>query len=95
MKPLDRYSCEEVFRRLDDYVDRELSADEVRKVEEHLATCAECTSEYRFEINLLSELKERLNRITAPAALLETISAAIDRFDSLDGADPRRREHPV
>ena len=35
--PLDRMSCEEAFRRLDDYLDRELSPDEMRQVEEHLS----------------------------------------------------------
>lgn len=46
MKPL---SCEETFRRLDDFVDRELTPQETALVREHLDTCAVCTSEYRFE----------------------------------------------
>ncbi len=45
----DRLTCEEVFARLDDYVDRELSAEEARLVEEHCAVCDVCAREYRFE----------------------------------------------
>ncbi|MGH7561766.1 MAG: zf-HC2 domain-containing protein, partial [Gemmatimonadales bacterium] len=29
------YGCEEVFRRLDDYLDRELSGEEIALVREH------------------------------------------------------------
>lgn len=95
MESLDRYTCEEVFRRLDDYVDRELSAEEVGKVEEHLATCAECASEYRFEADLISEIRGKLSRITVPQPFIEAILAALDRINSRDGATPRRRESPV
>ena len=42
MHPPDRFTCEEIFARLDDYLDRELSADEMRMVKEHLETCAAC-----------------------------------------------------
>jgi hypothetical protein len=40
MTPLSRYTCEEAFRRLDDYLDRELSSDETELVREHLEVCA-------------------------------------------------------
>jgi FAD/FMN-containing dehydrogenase len=33
-EPLDRMTCEDAFRKLDDFLDRELSADELRRVEE-------------------------------------------------------------
>ena len=45
----DRLTCEEMFRRLEDYVDRELHEDELRRAEEHLQTCSSCLAEYRFE----------------------------------------------
>lgn len=77
MEPRDRYTCEEVFRRLDDYVDRELSAEEVSKLEDHLAACAECASEYRFEADLISAIKSKLSRIVAPQPLIEKILAAL------------------
>jgi anti-sigma factor (TIGR02949 family) len=64
-----RLSCEEVFSRLDDFLDRELSADETRLVEAHLATCAACASEYQFEAAILEGLKAKLRRIRVPDAL--------------------------
>lgn len=95
MKPLDRFSCEEIFRRLDDYIDRELSDDEVRKVEEHLSACAECAGEYRFEASLIEELKAKLRRIAVPPTLFKTISAAIDRVGSLDRSARRDGGPPI
>ncbi len=78
MHPPDRFTCEEVFARLDDYLDRELTADEMRLVREHLATCAACASEYRFEAGVLEGVKEKLHRLAVPADLMARISARIE-----------------
>ena len=40
MPAVDRVACDEVLRRLDDYVDRELARDEILQVELHLNHCA-------------------------------------------------------
>lgn len=66
---LDRYSCEEVFRRMEDYLDRELGAAEVEQVRAHLETCVACASEYRFEDALLHDVKSKLRRVVLPADL--------------------------
>jgi mycothiol system anti-sigma-R factor len=62
------YDCEDCIRRLDQMVDRELSAPEVREVQEHFARCGDCTQRYEFH----AELK-RLVRVScdekAPAEL--------------------------
>ena len=63
MNAVDRYSCEEVFRRLNDYLDRELSPVEIAMVKEHLDTCRQCASEHAFEASVLRELKSKLRRI--------------------------------
>lgn len=73
MTPSDRYTCEEAFRRLDDFVDRELSADEQRMVREHLETCSTCASEFRFEATVVEGVRDRLRRIAAPPGLLQRI----------------------
>lgn len=78
MHPPDRFTCEEVFARLDDYLDRELTAEEMRLVREHLATCAACASEYRFEAGVLEGVREKLRRLAVPAGLMERISARIE-----------------
>jgi anti-sigma factor (TIGR02949 family) len=73
----DRLTCEELFRRLDDYLDRELSEDEARLVREHLETCVVCANEYTFEASMLRGVRDKLRRIKAPAGLLERISKRI------------------
>jgi anti-sigma factor (TIGR02949 family) len=77
MTSLDRLTCEEVFQRLDTYLDRELAGDELRLVQEHLETCAICASEYRFEESLLEGARQKLTRIQGPPGLAERISAAL------------------
>jgi len=83
MSALDRYTCEQVFRRLDDYVDRELTAEEIDRVEEHLATCAQCASEARFERGLVEGLKTKIRRIDVPASLLDRIETVLGRTRDL------------
>jgi predicted anti-sigma-YlaC factor YlaD len=73
MSPVDRYTCEETFRRLNDYLDRELTGEEMRLVREHLDTCAMCASEYAFESSVLGDLKAKLRRIDLPPAVLEEV----------------------
>jgi anti-sigma factor (TIGR02949 family) len=72
-----RLSCEETFRRLDDFVDRELAPEEMAMVREHLEGCAVCASEYRFEAGVLAAVKSKLRRLAAPADLLQRISERI------------------
>jgi anti-sigma factor (TIGR02949 family) len=79
-----RYTCEEIFRRLDDYLDHELGPVEMRRVREHLETCAACASEYAFEANVLAEVRSKLQRISAPVELLGMV-------DELLAAERRRQ----
>src|SRR5256885_9037534 len=74
MSPLDRYTCEEVFRRMDEYLDRELAHNEQALVRAHLETCAACAAEYGFEDGVLSALKAKLRRVAVPADLRERIA---------------------
>jgi anti-sigma factor (TIGR02949 family) len=77
-EPLDRMTCEEAFRRLDDYLDRELSPDEMRLVVEHLQTCEVCTSEFVFEASVLTGVRRKLQAIAAPPDLLARIAARLE-----------------
>ena len=76
-RPPERYTCEEVLRRLDDYLDRELSEEEARLVKAHLETCAQCASEYGFEASVLEGLRGKLRRIEAPADLRDRVARTI------------------
>jgi anti-sigma factor RsiW len=74
----DRYTCEQVFQRLDAYMDRVLPPEELVSVEEHLATCAVCAREFAFERRLLDGLKEKLRRINVPPATLARVRAVLE-----------------
>jgi len=81
------FSCEEAFRRLDDYLDRALDPGELRSVEEHLENCVRCTREFRFEQTLLSEVKAKLRQLRVPASLVERVTQRlIDLQDSAPDA---------
>jgi anti-sigma factor (TIGR02949 family) len=73
------WSCTETFRRLDDYVDRELSADELEAVEAHLARCAECAGEFGAEREILAAIRAKLAHLAVPQDLRAKISALLDR----------------
>jgi len=79
MSPLDRYTCLETFRSLDDYLDRELNAEEMRLVREHLETCAACAMEFAFEERVLGDIRYKLRRISAPPELREKVSALLKK----------------
>jgi len=74
-----QWACRDVFRRLNDYVDRELASEEAAKVAEHLEECARCAREFAFEAELLQELKAKIRRIRVPASLRGRVEEAINR----------------
>lgn len=78
MDRLDRYTCEEALRRLEDFLDRELSPEEMARVQRHLDTCAACTSQFQFERDVLAGLKEKVRRLSLPPELQEKITRRID-----------------
>jgi anti-sigma factor (TIGR02949 family) len=79
MTPLNRYTCEEAFRRLDDYLDRELSSDETVLVREHLEICAGCAREFNFEASILKGVRQKLRQIDVPDSLQARILSVLDR----------------
>ena len=81
----NRFDCEELFRRLEDYVDRELSAEETALVEAHLAQCEACATEYKFESRFVAEVKKKLRQVQAPSDLVKRISKALREQPPSDG----------
>ena len=79
MGHVNRLTCEEIFRRLDDYLDRELNADEMRLVKEHLDTCAQCAREHAFDRQLLDDVRAKLQRFDVPADLRRRVGKALER----------------
>jgi anti-sigma factor (TIGR02949 family) len=74
MSAPDRYTCEEAFRRISDYLDRALNAEEMRLVREHLETCAVCAREFNYEASVLREVRSKLEHLDVPADLIARIS---------------------
>jgi mycothiol system anti-sigma-R factor len=85
-----RYTCEQVFARLDDFLDRELSAAEMRLVQEHLDTCATCAREHRFEAALIRDVRQKVTRIDVPPGLLVRISERLRAAAGSVDVDPKQ-----
>jgi anti-sigma factor (TIGR02949 family) len=83
LSDIDYRSCAHVFARLDDWVDRELSADDLEQVEKHLEICAMCASEFRIEGSLLRTIRDKVRRIALPQGLegriWQRVSGAAER----------------
>jgi anti-sigma factor (TIGR02949 family) len=73
----DRYTCEQAFRKLDDFLDRELSAEEAEAVGRHLAECEVCAAEFHFEGRILQEVREKLRRIALPDGFRDRLRAKL------------------
>jgi anti-sigma factor (TIGR02949 family) len=73
MTLLSRTNCEEAFRRLNDYLDRRLTPEETRIIQEHLEICAWCAREFNFETSVLHGLKRKMRQLDVPAGLLSRV----------------------
>ena len=73
----DRYTCEEMLRRLDDYLDRELSPEEITRVEEHLLDCEACIREFGFEASVLRAVRSKLRDVEVPQTLMDRVAMSL------------------
>ena len=78
-KHFDRYTCEEMLRRLDDYLDRELSPEEIVRVEEHLRDCEACTREFGFEASVIRSVRAKLRQVEVPRSLMDRVAMSLAR----------------
>lgn len=81
MRQIDRYGCEQVFQRLNDYIDRELSEREAQLVREHLEVCEWCANTYKFEEGVVRNLRLRLQNVSAPPDLMSRVLSVLDADD--------------
>ena len=65
-------------------VDAELSPEELREAEEHLAGCAECRARFAEERAVKVLLRERAQMLRTPAMIRGSILAALDAADSAE-----------
>jgi anti-sigma factor (TIGR02949 family) len=78
---LSRTNCEEAFRLLNDFLDRRLSAEETKIIEEHLEICAWCAREFNFESSVLYGLKRKVRQLEVPTGLLSRILSQLPPAD--------------
>ncbi len=77
-------SCEEVIRELWDYLDGELPVERAALIADHLARCARCHPQYRFEYAFLAAVaRQRARGPGPPPALVEQVARMVlaDRFN--------------
>jgi anti-sigma factor (TIGR02949 family) len=71
-------SCQEVITELWDYLDGELPADRAAAIADHLAECARCYPQYRFEYAFLAAVaRQRAHGPGPSAALVEKVEGAV------------------
>jgi mycothiol system anti-sigma-R factor len=59
-------SCREVIEELWDYLDGELPSERMEELAAHLAECARCYPQYRFEFAFLEALARQRDLFSAP-----------------------------
>ena len=84
MKEIDRLTCEETFRRLDDYLDRELSQHEMALVRKHLKACDVCESRYVFEDTIFDAVRKKLRQVPLPDGLRDRVFARLEEMQRTD-----------
>jgi len=77
--PFDYKSCREVFGRLDDYLDRELTPGEMEGIRRHLEFCVMCADEFRIEADIVEELRTKMPRLRMPRAAAQRLQAALEK----------------
>jgi mycothiol system anti-sigma-R factor len=65
--------CVEAVARLHLYIDRELSAEEVIIVQQHLGTCSNCEGRFHFNMHLKRLIHERCTIEQAPEQLRDAV----------------------
>lgn len=69
----DFYSCEEAVKRLNEYLDHEMTAEERVVVLRHLEICRSCLMRFSFEQSLVVSLRQKVSLMCAPPALREKL----------------------
>ena len=65
----DPYECEEAIKRLNDFLDHQLSDGERAVVLKHLELCRPCLRRFTFEQTLIVSLRQKVNTVCAPPIL--------------------------
>lgn len=70
---VDFYSCEEAIKRLNEYLDHQLTDVERVVVLKHLEICRPCLRRFTFEQTLVVSLRQKVAHLCVPATLREKL----------------------
>jgi anti-sigma factor (TIGR02949 family) len=79
MNDVTRMNCEQAFARLDDYLDRELSQEDLAGVKAHLEFCAHCAMAFDFEAEVLARIRSKVRSVPVPEELKRNVVEALRR----------------
>lgn len=66
---VDFYSCEEAVKRLNEYLDHQLTEEEQVIVVRHLEICRPCLRRFTFEQTLIVSLRQKVACLCMPSTL--------------------------
>ncbi len=88
----DRYECGDTLRALDVYVDGELDASTSLKVEQHLATCAECAAAAAVGRTLKRTVRLEARAELAPSSLRARFERSAEALRAAPPTSSRRAD---
>jgi anti-sigma factor (TIGR02949 family) len=74
----DEFTCAQAFARVYEYLDRELTPEEEKLLNAHLAVCEGCVRHFDFEEKLLDRVREKCRASRAPEGLRRKIEQLLD-----------------
>ena len=84
MSEMDRSTCEETVRRLNDFLDRELQESEMAIVREHLNACEVCANGFDFNGSVLHAIRAKLHDASLPEGLKGRVFARLRAMEEGD-----------
>ena len=73
----DAYECAEAIKRLNDYLDHQLTEGEKAIIVKHLEICRPCLRRFTFEQTLIVSLRQKISTVCAPQPLREKLHALL------------------
>jgi len=73
----DYYSCEEAIKRLNEYLDHQMTEAERAVVMHHLEICRPCLRRFTFEQTLVISLRQKVALLCVPTALREKLHSLL------------------
>jgi len=74
---VDYYSCEEAVKRLNEYLDHQMTDQERDVVMHHLEICRPCLRRFTFEQTLVVSLRQKVALLCVPMTLREKLYALL------------------